>query len=196
MSPDSLHEPPAAPNSEGDTRSVLVARLFREHNQALVSLLALRLNSLQDAKEVAQEAYVRLLQLDRPGAASLLRSYLFRIATNLAVDRLRQRAVRWRSTSFVEAEVFELLAGRDEPERQAVASDELEFVRRCIDELPQPSRRIFWRHRVQEASVADLAGEFSITERTVRYHLGRALIYCQLRLGGATPAQAQERLKR
>jgi len=56
-------------------RAELVARLFREHNDALVSLLALRLRSLHDAKEVAQEAYVRLLQLDRSdGAISLLRS--------------------------------------------------------------------------------------------------------------------------
>src|SRR5688500_18677903 len=104
MSTDQAPDPQSGPHypadppgedADGATRAELVTRLFREHNQALISLLTLQLRSVQDAKEVAQESYVRLLQLDRPGAASLLRAYLFRIASNLAVDRLRQRNVRY-----------------------------------------------------------------------------------------------------
>ncbi len=196
MFSDSFTDPVEEDPAGKEGRAGLVARLFRDHNEALVSLLALRLSSLQDAKEVAQEAYVRLLQLDRPGAPSMLRAYLFRIATNLAVDRMRQRTIRWRSRPIVEAELFDALSGRDEPQRLTEAGDELRFVSRCVDELPQPSRRIFWRHRLQGADVGQLASELDISERTVRYHLSRALIYCQLRLAGATPAQAQERLKR
>ena len=56
----------------------LVGRLFREHNRSLVSYLAMRLRSVQEAKEVAQEAYVRVLQLQEPGAVSFLRAYLFK----------------------------------------------------------------------------------------------------------------------
>jgi len=186
---------PAADHADpGENHAKLVARLFREHNEALISLLALRLNSLQDAKEVAQESYVRLLQLDRPGAPSLLRAYLFRIATNLAIDRLRQRTVRWRSATAVKAELFESFTP-NEPERRAVARDELEFVRACLHELPDPCRRAFWLHRVEGQSVSEIAIELSVTERMVRYHLGRALIYCQLRLGGACAEEAKGRLK-
>jgi DNA-directed RNA polymerase specialized sigma24 family protein len=77
-----------------DSHATKVAALFREHNSALVSFLRARLRSEQDAREAAQEAYVKLLQLDCPGAVSFLRSYLFRIAANVATDRLRQRQVR------------------------------------------------------------------------------------------------------
>jgi RNA polymerase sigma factor (sigma-70 family) len=183
-------------SGSAEARAELVARLFREHNQALVSLLALRLKSLQDAREVAQEAYVRLLQLDRPGAASMLRAYLFRIASNLAVDRLRQRNVRWRSATAVEVELFDTLGDRGEPEREALASDALTFVNHCIEELPEPCQRAFHLHRSQGLSVAEIASELNVTERMVRHHLARALVYCQLRFGGATPEQAKERLKR
>ena len=55
-----------------------------------------RLRDEHEAKEVAQEAYVRLLQLDRPGAVSFLRSYLFKTAANIAIDRARQRATHAR----------------------------------------------------------------------------------------------------
>jgi RNA polymerase sigma-70 factor (ECF subfamily) len=127
------------------SRADLVARLFREHNDALVSFLALRLRSHQDAKEVAQEAYVRLLQLDRSdGAISLLRSYLFRIASNLAIDRLRHRNVRWNTAASVKAELFECFAPPNDVERGLVAAEELHLVRTALKELPEPCQRAFW----------------------------------------------------
>src|SRR3569833_3418857 len=88
--------PPPAPT---DDRSQLVSRLFQEHNRALVRKQTARLHCEQEARDVAQEAYVRLLQLEEPGAVSFLKAYLFRIASNLAVDRIRQRAVHGRVLS-------------------------------------------------------------------------------------------------
>ena len=205
MPTDSIPKPPSGsafvPDSPGEdadgaTRAELVTRLFREHNQALISLLTLQLRSVQDAKEVAQESYVRLLQLDRPGAASLLRAYLFRIASNLAVDRLRQRNVRYRSAAAVEAELFEELTVRDDPERRTLAAEELAFVNRCLEELSTSCQRAFYLHRVQGMAVTDIAAELGVTERMVRHHLTRALTYCQLRLKGASKEEALERLKR
>ncbi len=43
------------------TRAAQVVALFREHNAALVAFLRVRLNSLADAQEVAQEVYLKLL---------------------------------------------------------------------------------------------------------------------------------------
>jgi RNA polymerase sigma factor (sigma-70 family) len=193
---------PERPEKGGDlrgdsSRAELVARLFREHNDALVSLLALRLRSLHDAKEVAQEAYVRLLQLDRSdGAISLLRSYLFRIALNLAVDRLRHRNVRWHAAAAVKAELFDSLSPQNDAERGLLASEELDFVRKALTELPKPCQRAFWMHRAQGATVAQIAVALNVTERMVRHHISRALVYCQIRMSGANEAQAKERLKR
>jgi RNA polymerase sigma factor (sigma-70 family) len=183
--------------ADDSSRAELVARIFRDHNDALVSVLALRLRSVQDAKEVAQEAYVRLLQLDRPGGAiSLLRSYLFRIASNLAVDRLRHRSVRWHATEAVKAEIFASFSPRNDLERRLVAAEELDLVRKAIAELPNACQRAFWMHRAQGATVSEIANELKVTERMVRYHLSRALVYCQLRMAGASRAEATERLKR
>ena len=75
----------------GDGHAQRISRLFSEHNESLVRFLATRLHSVQEAKEVAQEAYVRLLSLDDSGAVSFLRAFLFKTAANLAVDRIRSR---------------------------------------------------------------------------------------------------------
>lgn len=174
-------------------RSASVAELFRDHNHALVRFLALRLQSVQEAKEVAQEAYVRLLQLDRPAVHSFMRAYLFRIAANLAVDRLRRRGSEQRAT---EATLFEDMDVTTEPERRVIAAEQLEMVRRCLDELPASRRRAFLLHRLHGRSVAEIALELGVTGRMVRHHLERALVYCQLRLDGATADEARKRMKR
>jgi len=89
------------PPEEGEdarARAEVIEQLFRQHNGKLVSFLSARLRSEAEAAEVAQEAYVRMLELDRPGRVSFQRAYLFKIAANLAVDRLRKRSVRRDAT--------------------------------------------------------------------------------------------------
>ncbi len=181
-------EVPAAPGEALD-----IASLFRAHNHALVRFLTLRLQSENEAKEVAQEAYVRLLQLDRPGIQSFLRAQLFRIAMNLAVDRLRRRNLELRAAR---AELFDELDDVDEPERNVLAAEELGLVQRSLDELPETCRRAFLLHRLEGLSVEEIAQRMNVTGRMIRHHLGRALIYCHLRSDGVTAEQAREQMKR
>src|ERR1700756_676267 len=94
LSPSGTVASPAVPADECSAEKEGPARidhLFREHNDALVRFLSARLGSYQDAREVAQEAYVRLLNLDRPGAANFLKALLYKTAANLAIDRLRHQ---------------------------------------------------------------------------------------------------------
>ena len=82
------------------THAGLIERLFQEHNESLLRFLAARLGSRHEAREVAQEAYVRLLKLDTPGAIGYFRAFLFKTAANLAVDRVRSAEGAGRSCSF------------------------------------------------------------------------------------------------
>ena len=57
---------PPAPEGErapAELRSTVIQRLFEEHNRTLIGFLRARLRSEAEARDVAQEAYVRLLQL-------------------------------------------------------------------------------------------------------------------------------------
>src|ERR1700734_1997162 len=81
----------AQPEPESDkSRAAVIERLFREHNEALIRFLRGRVGSHNEALEIAQEAYVRLLSLDQPGAVSYLRAFLFKTAANIAIDRRRR----------------------------------------------------------------------------------------------------------
>jgi RNA polymerase sigma factor (sigma-70 family) len=177
-----------------DSHATKVAALFREHNSALVSFLRARLRSEQDAREAAQEAYVKLLQLDCPGAVSFLRSYLFRIAANVATDRLRQRQVRRAHASVESCE--DICEEHAAPERGVAATQELSFIRGCLFELPERWRDAFIRHRIRGESEVSIARALGVSERMVRNYLVQTLIYCRSRLDGCTVEQARERMRK
>ncbi len=164
-----------------------IEELFREHNRLLVQLLTARLGSAQTAKDVAQEAYVKLLNLDEDRAVSHQRAYLFKVAQNLATDRLRQREKTRRG------QAVELFDDEDEgadPLRSAAASQELRFLKAVLKELPPKCQRAFTLHRYQGLTFAEAAREMNLTERMIRIYVARALAYCQSRLDERTEASS------
>ncbi|MBL8267811.1 MAG: RNA polymerase sigma factor [Steroidobacter sp.] len=154
-------------------------RLFEEHNRSLVSFLTARLNSVSEARDVAQEAYARLMQLERPGAVSFLRAYLFRIAANLAVDRIRQRKVRTEGTP---QEFFEGLLSRPSPERVLLGEQQVKIIAAALEELPEKCRQAFALHCFGDRDVRDIARQMGLTERMVQKYLARGLEHCRARL--------------
>src|ERR1041384_1753927 len=100
--------PAADPAVPGDSpHQESVADLLRNHNRALHAFLMTRVRDEHEAREIAQEAYVRMLQLEHPGAVSFLRAYLFKTAANIALDRAKERATHARllRAEFVEEPV-------------------------------------------------------------------------------------------
>lgn len=169
-----------------------ITRLFEEHNHALHAFLLMRLGgNAQDAHDVAQEAYVRLLQLDQPGAVSLLRAYLFKTAANIAIDRARQRSTRMRldqAETTLDDQVNLLT-----PDRGLLAAEELQALENALLELPPRYRQAFLLHRFEDWPTQRIAGEFGTQERMIRNYISRTAMYCQLRMQGlpATAARKQ-----
>jgi transmembrane sensor len=60
---------------EGIAHAELVRQLFQDYNRTLIDFLVIKLRSASEAQDVAQEAYVRLLQLDRPDTVGFLHAY-------------------------------------------------------------------------------------------------------------------------
>src|SRR3546814_12825171 len=71
-----------------------VDALYRSHHRSLVGYLRARLPSHEDAEELAQEAFARVLALDDMSCIENLEGYLFRVATNLVMERAPRPHVR------------------------------------------------------------------------------------------------------
>lgn len=171
-------EPGAAPE-DGAARSALIERLFREHNESLIRFLMARLRSYQDAREVAQEAYVRLLSLDEPGAVSYLKAFLFKTAANLAVDRQRRSAAYARATTLP---LFQEFTDVRTPERRAAGQQSVQRLQRLILAMPPKCREAFILNEFDGMAFGSIAQKMGISERMVRKYVVRALLHCRRQL--------------
>lgn len=193
-------EQQAAPFDEvaarSDSTASAVSQLFRDHNRMLVGYLTSRLRSEQEAKELAQEAYVRLLQLQDPGTPSLLRAYLFKTATNLAIDRLRHRRVQQQAED--QAELFESLtatgAELEDPAIQLMESEQTAQLLGYLQELPVKCQQMFSLHRLEGMPQHEVAVRAGISERMVRRYVTYAMVYCRLRLDGMAVDQVRRKV--
>lgn len=167
------------PGGHRDDEKDRVAALFEAHNQALLRFLTCRLRSTHEAREVAQEAYVRLLQLDTPDGVSYLRAFLFKIAANLATDRLKSAARRGRIDRL---EFFDEPTLEPSPEAGVSARQELAAILTMLEELPPRCRYAFIMHRFYGHSVAEVATLMGLSVRTVQLYVERALVFCSERL--------------
>lgn len=172
----STRAPTDAAEPPDGSRAELIAGLFREHNDSLVRFLTNRLRSAQEAKEVAQEAYVRVLSLDTPGAVSFLRAFLFKTAANIAIDRIRHRQ---RCPHTNDVSLFDELPERRTPEVRTQSSQEIALLTHLLAELSPKCRYAFLLHKVDGLSAREIGARMTLSERQVRDYILRALLHCR-----------------
>lgn len=163
--------------SQGDIKA-----LFQRHNDELVRYLTGHLKSRDEAVEVAQEAYVRLLRLDDASTIGFLRAFLFRTATNIAIDRQRKYG---RAKAYVEEEAADTTSQifGFTPEREAAAKQSLARVVECIESLPAKCKHAFVEFKFKHRSYEAIAEEMGISTSMVRKYVIRALVHCTDTLG-------------
>ena len=159
-----------------ESRANVVERLFREHNEALIRFLRGRVGSRNEALEVAQEAYVRLLSLDQPGAVSYLRAFLFKTAANIAIDRRRRHQ---NFDKVAGRQLFTELAENRTPERQLSGEQTLRHLGALIENMPPKCRESFVMNQIQGLDAATIARRLGITDSMVRKYVVRALLHCR-----------------
>lgn len=167
----------APPRGDAD-----VAALFRQYNRALVAFLQCRLGSPSDAQEVAQECWLRMLALERPEQIDSPRAFLFRIASNLAVDRLRMHKLREAPSGGELPEPAQELHLAPLPERHTAAFGQWRELQSALRELPGKTSRAFVLYAIEGRDFEAIAKTMKLSARMVRYHVTRALAHCRARV--------------
>ena len=123
-----------------------------------------------------QEAYAKVLALDRPGTVSFLVGYLWRIAANLAIDRSRRRTALSRLDDLTAQS-----ADRCAPSTESVVElrERLAIVEKAIGELPPRCRQAFLLRILDGRRFAQIGREMGITDRMAKVHVARAMQYLQ-----------------
>ncbi len=126
----------------------------------------------QDAIDIAQEAFVRVYKsLGRFDPRYRFYTWLYRIASNLAVDLLRKRGGR-RNVSI--DDVGDMQA-EGQGAHACLEQRELgEQVRAVLDQLPPPYKEVMVLRELHGFSAKEVADMVGSTHATVRWRLHRA----------------------
>ena len=136
--------------------------------------LALRvLGAASEAEDVVQESFLALWrQAGRLDPARGIRSYLFTIVHNKAVDRLRQRGRKGETPLDPELPV----ASADEgPEDAASRNEDQETVRAAVESLPEDQRQTVLLTYFSGLTINEVAARMQVPAGTVKSRLRLAL---------------------
>jgi RNA polymerase sigma-70 factor (ECF subfamily) len=166
---------------ESDAR-FRVEALVRDCGSALQGFLYRRTRSHADAIELAQETYVRMLQIEDMDAIREPKAYMFSVAANLAVDHAsRQR--RARGTPDISDPALEAELARDSRFAEQIDQGVLAArLHRALRELPARCRAAFWLQHGHGMSCEEVARHLGVSRETVKKDLSRVVLHCRQRL--------------
>lgn len=115
---------------------------FQEHYDDLLQFLTRRMSDRQRAADVAQETYLKLVNIDQQAVPVLhARSFIFRVAGNLAIDALR-REQRIAASHDDSERAGEVACPAPAPEAALLARSACRSsTRRCCSYPTMPARR-------------------------------------------------------
>jgi len=140
-------------------------RVLVERHSASVFRLAYRLTgNRHDAEEVVQEAFLRAYQkLEQFEARANFGTWVFRIAANYSIDRMRQKRTEDArreepSSRAPEMSVMNLVPdGRPSPERLAQNVELRKQLERALDALTQAERTAFVMRHWHGCGIEEIA---------------------------------------
>ncbi len=155
-----------------------VEEIFERRYEDLVRFVRYRIRDPDEARDLAQEAFLRLLRQDRAELIKRPESYLFRIAANLAYEH-RLRLDR-RGTETGHAEGVADRSGSPEP--RAGDQEHLRRIDDAFNRLPPLPRAALLLQRRDGLSYAEIAARLGTTRHMVKKHLSRAMAACRAAL--------------
>lgn len=158
------------------TNAVALSRLLTAERTALVRWVARIVGDLA-AEDVAQSLYLRVQRVDDDPPIVNKRSFLFRLARNLAVDHVR--AERRHRTLF-EADMDAWHVPSDEPsaETHLLDREKVQILAAAVERMPLRCRQVFVLIKLDDLSVAETAARLGISQDMVRKHVRHALQIC------------------
>ena len=159
------------------------AELVSRYRNQIMSYIYRMTNDYDGAVDLAQETFVRVYRAaDRYQRSYAFSTYIYRIATNLAISELRKRKRRklvsltgfFQSTDGAESREFNPPDERPLQDSELVDTERRNAVQRAIGTLPEKYRAPLILRDVDGRSYDEIAKILETSEGTVKSRISRA----------------------
>ncbi len=172
---------------QGDKRAL--SRVVADNEQLVFNTALKLVRNTEDAECVMQETFLKVFQaLPKFKGESSLSTWIYRIATNFALMRLRDRKKDFNplddadgNVSKSTLEAFNRSIGNN-PLRALENSELREIMEKAIDELPAKFRSVFVLKDIEGLSLKEIAEMTEMSLPAVKSNLHRARLFLRDRL--------------
>jgi RNA polymerase sigma-70 factor (ECF subfamily) len=154
--------------------------LLRKYRSPLVNYLYRMVRDTATAEDLAQEVFLRVYRARKQYVPSAkFTTWLFRIATNLALNsvrdsRYRKLEVALDAPAEEDEARWELPAPEMRIDEHMIERGRAEFIRRAVGTLPEKQRAAVLLHKYEEMDYAEIAKILDCSESALKSLLFRA----------------------
>ncbi|MGC2234113.1 MAG: sigma-70 family RNA polymerase sigma factor [Candidatus Acidiferrum sp.] len=159
--------------------------LLQRYRRPLVNFLYRMVRAREEAEDLAQEVFLRVYRARKDYVPSAkFTTWLFRIATNLALNSVRDNRHQRMEISLdapvtVDAEdgdekTLDIAEKNPNIEQHLVEEARKKMIRHAIDKLPEKQRAAVLLHKYQELDYGDIARILECSESALKSLLFRA----------------------
>ena len=157
--------------------------IMRRYRSPITNYIYRFLNDYEEAVDLAQETFVRVyFAIERYHTEYAFSTYIYRIATNLAISELRKRKRRklvsltgfFQSRDGGEPQEFNPADDGPLPDKVLVDTERRNAIARAISTLPEKYRAPLILRDVDGRTYEEIAGILQTSEGTVKSRISRA----------------------
>lgn len=159
--------------SESDYRQA-----FNEYFDGLRNFLYYKTGDGNMAEDLAQDTFVKLWENRDRIDKKTLKSYLYTIASNTAINQLKRNQLKYKFQKLHVAGV-----DKQSPEFIAQMKEYEEILQRVIGDMPDGSREVFLMNRLEDMKYREIAETLGISVKAVEKRMSKALKIIRDKLG-------------
>ena len=159
------------------------AEIVNRYRNPLTNYLFRMLNDYEEAVDLAQETFVRVyFAIERYHTDYAFSTYIYRIATNLAISEIRKKKRRkllsltsfFQTEDSAEAQEFHPPDGKSLPDEDLIETERSRTIEKAIATLPDKYRAPIVLREIQELSYEEIAQILGLGLGTTKSRISRA----------------------
>lgn len=152
--------------------------VFEEYYDAIRNFLYFKTYDEGLAEDIAQDTFVKLWENRAKIDRTTIKSYLYTIANNLAINSLKRQQLRYKFENTSVRKVENL-----SPEFIAEMKEYEEKVNDVISQMTDGSREVFLMNRIEGLKYKEIAERLGISVKAVEKRMSKALQVVRDKLG-------------
>lgn len=151
-----------------------VNTFINEHHLWLVRFLTGRLGNIDDAKDISQDTFIRVIgaSISLPKVCES-KAYLATIANRLIIDKARRKKLE---QAYIQLHTHDDITPTIE--EMHINIEQLERVASLLEGLADKPRKAFLMARIDGLSYKEIALELGVSVSMIKKYIGQSLLHC------------------